>query len=678
MNMSSESKADSVPPSILRDPPGWLATLLLTILGVTLASWTWGQWMHINIDYGRELYVPWQLTQGQVLYRDIAYFNGPLSPYLNALIFEIFGVSLRTQTLTNLLILGLTTWLVWHIVASLSDRFTALIGGIVFLIAFGFQYVEEMGNFNWIAPYSHEMTHGIVLALLSVWLLRHHQQGGGRWALPAVGLTLGLCFLTKPEIYLAADLAVAVGIIAGWWLQRSPWRLIGRECIVLTICFSIPIIAAWLLLVTAMPAGEALSGVLGGWMYLFSSDLRGLQYYRWVMGTDNLGFSIAAMATWLAMHLFTLLPAVLSAFAIGSAQRPAKIALWLLPPTFLLPLFSHEWLNSHGLLPGLIDRYWGAGVFGAIWIAALAAQRAESSMSNLLRIAIAIACGAVMLTIPHDLLMWEHAFRPLSLYTLLLIAAALLALRQRRSKGIAAWPLCMAALALLLLSKIFLHLRIHHYGFTLAAPAMLLCVIGLLRTIPGWIGRRGGTAPVAWAAGLGLLACLMLGLLEQYNRRLNHPEGRGAKTQAWVWDEPADAFLVRDEPLTGNYYEKVYDFVDQQISPEHSVLVLPEGIMLNYLLRRVNPTGHINFMPPELIMFGEAKILADLEARPPDWIVILHRETSEYGVDFFGKDYGISIMNWVREQYQVAYKIGAQPLVEKGHYGARIWKRKKG
>ena len=106
---------------------------------------------------------------------------------------------------------------------------------------------------------------------------------------------------------------------------------------------------------------------------------------------------------------------------------------------------------------------------------------------------IAIACGAVMLTIPHDLLMWEHAFRPLSLYTLLLIAAALLALRQRRSKGIAAWPLCMAALALLLLSKIFLHLRIHHYGFTLAAPAMLLCVRWLTPSIASRPSRKKPT-----------------------------------------------------------------------------------------------------------------------------------------------------------------------------------------
>ena len=28
----------------------------------------------------------WQLSEGAVLYRDIAYFNGPLSPYFNAMV----------------------------------------------------------------------------------------------------------------------------------------------------------------------------------------------------------------------------------------------------------------------------------------------------------------------------------------------------------------------------------------------------------------------------------------------------------------------------------------------------------------------------------------------------------------------------------------------------------------
>ena len=64
---------------------------------------TWRRWPDLLIDFGRELYVPWQLASGAVLYEDIAYFNGPLSAYWNALLFRWFGPSLLTLVVANLL-----------------------------------------------------------------------------------------------------------------------------------------------------------------------------------------------------------------------------------------------------------------------------------------------------------------------------------------------------------------------------------------------------------------------------------------------------------------------------------------------------------------------------------------------------------------------------------------------
>ena len=71
---------------------------------------TWRCWPDVIIDFGRELYVPWRLSEGDVLYTDIAYFNGPISPYFNAMMFHWFGASLTTLVMTNVvLLLGLVT-----------------------------------------------------------------------------------------------------------------------------------------------------------------------------------------------------------------------------------------------------------------------------------------------------------------------------------------------------------------------------------------------------------------------------------------------------------------------------------------------------------------------------------------------------------------------------------------
>ena len=80
-------------PAFLRPP---IIFAVHAIVFALLTWWSWRKWSDPIIDVGRELYVPWQITQGRVLYRDIASLFGPLSPYVNALWFTLFGVSLRT------------------------------------------------------------------------------------------------------------------------------------------------------------------------------------------------------------------------------------------------------------------------------------------------------------------------------------------------------------------------------------------------------------------------------------------------------------------------------------------------------------------------------------------------------------------------------------------------------
>src|SRR5262245_62458868 len=58
----------------------WTAPVLLILTGIIMTVWTWQTWADVTVDFGRELYVPWQLTEGKILYRDIAYFGGPLAP----------------------------------------------------------------------------------------------------------------------------------------------------------------------------------------------------------------------------------------------------------------------------------------------------------------------------------------------------------------------------------------------------------------------------------------------------------------------------------------------------------------------------------------------------------------------------------------------------------------------
>src|SRR5262249_15789634 len=99
------------------------------------------------------------------------------------------------------------------------------------------------------------------------------------------------------------------------------------------------------------------------------------------------------------------------------------------------------------------------------------------------------------------------------------------------------------------------------------------------------------------------------------------------------------------------------------------------GVMLNYLCRRVNPTPFINFMPPELIMFGEGKIVNAFEAHPPEYVIVANKQTEEYGLLYFGRDYGRKVHQWIMENYTEVKLWGERPL-QSPAFGILLLKRK--
>jgi hypothetical protein len=288
------------------------------------------------------------------------------------------------------------------------------------------------------------------------------------------------------------------------------------------------------------------------------------------------------------------------------------------------------------------------------------------------RLPLAVAMGLAALAVlfwQSDNIVWAGTTLPLPALMALLSAAALsLLIRQRRRGELdrrTVLALVFAVFAGGLMLKILFNAQFRLYGFVLVVPATMLAIVMLLTWIPRYIERRGGDG---WA----IRAAVMAGLIvwSDYNlRECNYY--LSARTEPVV----AGQERVYATEFHGQVVNTMLAQM-QRVPPEATVAVMPEGVMLNYLMRRINPTPYTNLMPPEMIMFGEENILRAYQDHPPDYIILAHKSTSEYGVPFFGKDYGQRLFGWVIQNYHAqGPPIGNMPLQDEMRFGMILLQR---
>ncbi|PYS09676.1 MAG: hypothetical protein DMG17_26460, partial [Acidobacteria bacterium] len=396
----------------------WIGPGLITIVFGLLTLWSWRRWPDLLVDFGRELYSPWQLAGGKLLYRDVASLFGPFSQYFNAVGFRLFGVSFTTLIVCNMAILAGITAITYRLFAACLNRFTATAVSIVFLAMFGFSEYTIIGNYNFISPYSHETTHGVACALLMIYAFQRWLQRGLLWWAFLAGSCLGISLLTKPEIAMAAAASAVTGVIliAGAVTERrcpAPAMAVALFGVLTPIAIFFAYFGAF------VPPTDAGRYVMGAWLPLFSRTIFANIFYLQGMGLDAPWENLARMA-YLALcaAVFVGIAVAIDARMRGAAANPLRLNLALsLALMMVFIALRITWRDSGRAIPALS--------FATLGMLALHLHRGRHDHAVRVRL------------IP--LIMWN-------------------------------------VLGLAFLAKILLYTRFYHYGFALAMPATLLVV----------------------------------------------------------------------------------------------------------------------------------------------------------------------------------------------------------
>jgi hypothetical protein len=194
---------------IARVPGEWIARLAILAVFAGLTTYTWAHWGDVDVDCGREMYVPAAIARGKLLFRDLWYPYGPLAPHLIARLFRWFGVNLYV-----LYSFGLATALAFAI---LLFEISCLLLPCAFAFVVSFCALMQSFQadiFNYILPYSYAATVGSLIGLACLYFLLRSVLSGSGLSLLAAGCCAGLALVCKPEFGYACYATVAFGAVA--------------------------------------------------------------------------------------------------------------------------------------------------------------------------------------------------------------------------------------------------------------------------------------------------------------------------------------------------------------------------------------------------------------------------------------------------------------------------------
>jgi len=576
----------------------------IIILALNLLNLSWRKWCDPQIDYGRELYIPWRMSQGALWLKNVDDLYGPLSRFVDVALFRVFGPGIMVLAWANIVIyFGIITLIylifkrAWGVTAALASLF-------VFVGVFSFSQLTITSNYNFVTPYSQQVTHGFLVCLVLLWLIPEWVKASTIKRSFWVGFMAGLTAVLKPEFILASVLMLAFALFYHVKIRGIPS---SKSILAGFLGCVLPTLVFFVIFTTYLPLKQAVSAACHAWLngvFIWKDELYG--------------------------HLLN---------SFSGMDQPK------------LHLINHTLATGWALL-----------VIGFIAAAGLCSA---STQLRTIRMPVVIVMAFSVAAIGLKGIIWSNVGQ--CLLGLLLIYALFRVFREIRFKsepGVENKSIertLVGVLALALMSRMVLNGRIFQYGFIQASLASLVIVAVLIEELPILIRLKGYGLAVF---RLGVLIILGCGVLSIINQSWNL---EAAKTLAI--GSGKDLFYSYPQSVSGDG-EIVKRFTESliRLPNNQTLVVIPEGIMINYLARKKSPVVVQAFYTSRQIEKG---LLKDIENSNPNWIIFMTRDLTEYGVTKYGTkgQSGELIINWLNNHYHMSNSYGQDPILGVGAGG---------
>ncbi|MBN2382369.1 hypothetical protein JXQ70_05745 [bacterium] len=586
---------------------GYYTIIILVFLGNLKISWL--RWGDLIIDTFRDQWVYLKLSQGAVLYKDIFYVYGPLPPYLGSALFRIFGVNLNCSIFLGILILSLTTFILYRLCRLFLGHPWAVLLIAHFLTIFAFSAYSYLGIFNFILPYASASTLWVMFAVTALYLLLKYFRTGRSYYLIGWSGMLCLCFFCRIEL---------TGLL---WLWFFFFGLFLKPRAIRTIFIFYHSSALLVAIVS---------------YFIFFSATDSFQAFQEIV--------LKHMILTIAQH------SSYSSFTAGFNDVPESLRLILI--VFLL----------HIIVLYLLYRM-------SIWIACIRATSGNWSLNALIVLAILILGGFSGYFLREYV---DYQFR-MTPFMLLIVLFAFLRpflahIRTISNKVVILFTLF--SFALLLVLRIFLKAGPQYYGFCFLIPTLVCYYVFCFQLIPSFLANWFPQTSISrFHYQLFLSYLIIVFAIPGVSRNYSIYNSRVAEHNF-----VGIGRLYTFSDLRTQRIVETFNYLYEHIPPQHTLVVFPEGIVFNFILRRDNPLHYHTFIPDYISVIDEQVIITSLQESRVDYIVLVQRDTLEYGASSFGVDYAQALMSWIMQNYQLEKIIGSFPYRSQ-EFGTALFKR---
>jgi 4-amino-4-deoxy-L-arabinose transferase-like glycosyltransferase len=568
---------------------------------------------------------PLRLARGEMLYSDVRHIYGPLSPYINALLYRFFGPSLTVLyadgIFASVVILASVYWLSRRLMGRVPAAATTL--SVMWLCAF-----KQAGNY--VLPYSYSALHGCMFGLVSLGFLVHFLERreeeaaksdgeNGAQPLPLrrlamslvlAGVAAGLAILAKTEMGFAA---VSAGIITAA-LAGFPSM---RRTITLGTMYIIPV-AVLVFGVYGYFTSRVGWSVLSEDSFLFFRHLPPeLVYFnKRVSGFDQPLQSITSIA--------------------GAAVRVSALAAFVGTLSVLLTWRKRNSFSGQVTITDL-SRVSDAGraSYAQIWLLLVV---------SLLIVVVPFA-GALNFEKGPYLAM------PVLLVGLFTLESARF-IRQRSEASLKRQTiivLIVTAYALASLARVILRVRSGGaYSSYLLPASVIVFTYAWVHPFAN-LFRPDATRRLARniAVALILLDVAITASLLSFRFR---------DRNTYVLNTDRGTMVA--VPDLGQAINEAIGFIKSQTVPGDPVAVMPEGTSLNFFTDRPNPLREEITTPGYLDRSGEDRAIRQLIQSNTRFVLVANRATSEFGAEAFGRDYCRTLMGWIEQNFEACGVFG--------------------